>query len=70
MAQKRLVTFVKDGQLYAYVFTVDMVQECLRRVGLDAGNPLLSLTWEDAAEICESIRWIAYSTTKSIGLNG
>lgn len=58
MAEKIVdVLHMKKGdEHYVYLFNDDTRKELLRRLGQDAANPQLSMSWYDAATLSKRVR--------------
>jgi hypothetical protein len=49
---------VVRGERYFFAGAIERKREVLQQVGLDAANPELNLTWDDAAAITSAMRLV------------
>ncbi len=54
---------IRDQDQYVWLYRVDRAEDMMREIGRQASDPDLSLTWYDAAHVCQKIR----QTTRQAG---
>ncbi len=51
-----MVAMVRNGHVYAVVYTPDRATQAIRAIGRWAGDPRLRFDWTDAAVLCLQIQ--------------